>query len=278
MIKDQAREAVMIDGAFKERMEEEERRAIGVSVYEVIRSMEGRPLFLKEHLKRLETSFSLLGFEMPEPPERVEEDVLAFIEKTKLENGNLKILCDRLEEGMARVRIYEMVSVYPERKLYETGVDVTIVRRSRMMPQAKRVDVDLRREIDEIRSSKNAYEAVLVDEGGFVTEGSRSNIFFIKGDVLHTPPLEQILPGITRLKVLEYCETNGVEVQIHPISEKDLKTYDGAFLTGTSINILPVRSVDQTVYEVGEKVKGLSSEFEAYVRSSLCRAVRPRVS
>jgi len=96
--------------------------------------------------------------------------------------------------------------------------------------------------------ASKAFEAILVNEDGTVSEGSRSNIFFVKGNKLVTSPDSAVLLGVTRNKVAEVCESNGIEVEKRIIKIDELESFDGAFITGTSNDVLPIKSIDKIVY------------------------------
>ena len=91
---------------------------------------------------------------------------------------------------------------------------------------------------------KKAFEALLVDSNGYIPEGSRSNIFFIKGDTVYTAPKGDVLLGITREYILKTCKELNIRVIEENIHICDLAKLDGAFMSGTSVNVLPIASID----------------------------------
>ncbi|MBK5252612.1 MAG: aminotransferase class IV [Peptostreptococcaceae bacterium] len=265
MIKDNAGNKIMIDGEIRLAKEWDNHSLKGTSIYEVLRIVDGKPLFLKEHIKRFVNSFYILRYELPEEINDIEKNFWFFLKASEIENGNIKIICDGIGEEKQRVSIYEALSIYPEKELYKRGVAISVMKKSRTSPGAKKIETSLRMDTDRLKLKKNVYEVLLIDEKGNVTEGSRSNIFFIKNGILHTPPIEQVLPGITRMKVLEFCEKKDIEVKIHTIKEEDINYFDGAFLTGTSINMLPVKEIDKVVYSVDGFAFELSHQFESFI-------------
>ena len=87
-------------------------------------------------------------------------------------------------------------------------------------------------------------EALLLNEQGFITEGSISNVFFVTGSALVTPPLESgILPGITREVVMELASALGINVAEGEVRLKDLGQFDEAFLTNSVMEIMPLVGV-----------------------------------
>ena len=87
-------------------------------------------------------------------------------------------------------------------------------------------------------------EALLLNESGFIAEGSVSNIFFVTSSSLVTPPLESgILPGITREVVIELADTLGINVAERDVRLPDLGQFDEAFLTNSVMEIMPLVAV-----------------------------------
>lgn len=259
--------AVLVDGVWRMNVKTEGLEEPNASIYEVVRILQGRPVFLKEHLERMENSFGILGWPVPEGMEAMERNVGAYITRSRLMNGNLKLVMDRLDASRPRSLIYEIPSRYPEAALYETGVDTITRRLERKDPGAKRSNPALREEVDRIRAREGIYEVLLVDRHGHVTEGSRSNVFFVQGKRLATPPSGGVLPGITRMKVLDFCRMKGIEVETLAVKAEGLEAFEGAFLSGTSIHLLPVRSIDGRRLAVTPFMKALSRAFDAFVRS-----------
>ena len=92
------------------------------------------------------------------------------------------------------------------------------------------------------------YEILLVDKEGYITEGSRSNVFFVQGQTLYTSPSAYVLPGTSRKRVFDICNEQGISLLEQRIALKEIGQFDAAFLTGTSPLILPLNCIDKTVY------------------------------
>lgn len=87
-------------------------------------------------------------------------------------------------------------------------------------------------------------ETILLDEDGYVAEGSGENVFIVKTGVLKTPPLTSILPGITRESIIQLAKEAGIPVEEIRFTRDELYLADGAFLSGTAAEITPIREVD----------------------------------
>jgi len=91
-------------------------------------------------------------------------------------------------------------------------------------------------------------EALLLDMYGNVAEAPGANIFIEKNGRLYTPPLGNILPGITRATVIELCHILDIEIIEKHLSVKDLKHADSAFFCGTATEIAGIGSVDEYTF------------------------------
>ncbi len=145
--------------------------------------------------------------------------------------------------------MYFVKSYYPENEFYEKGIHVVMVNKHRKEPNIKFYESDLRESIDKVLSRKNAFEAILVNDDDTISEGSKSNVFFVKGDSLITSKDSSVLLGVTREKVIDVCNGNGIKVEKRDIYISELKFMDGAFITGTSINVLPIKDIDDIVLD-----------------------------
>jgi len=96
------------------------------------------------------------------------------------------------------------------------------------------------------------HETLFLDLNGNIAEGAAENIFFIKNGVLHTPKLGGILAGITRDTVMTLAKKMGLKVIEAKLSLQEAYLADEAFLTGTAIEIKPIRSIDDKIIGKGE--------------------------
>ncbi len=93
-------------------------------------------------------------------------------------------------------------------------------------------------------------EALLLDANGYVAEGSGANFFYQKGNTLYTPPLGNILPGITRATILDLAKELGYECKEQYFTPEDVKGADGAFFTGTAAEVAGINSLDKVDFKM----------------------------
>lgn len=237
-------------------------------VYEVIRIIDGIPLFYEDHYKRLQNSLKSLGSEL----EITEKELKELIGKLIAENGesncNVKVnIFD--EEGNQKYRLYISKSYYPSKDEVEKGVKVGLFYRERENPNIKVLNQAYKEEASRLINEKQLFEVLLVDKNDKVTEGSKSNVFFVKGDRIFTTPSENVLMGVTRKYIIQTCTRLGFEVIETSLSVETLKEMDGLFISGTSINVLPVSHVNDYSFNSGSNptIVATRDAFDALIDS-----------
>ena len=219
------------------------------SVYEVIRVIKGVPLFLEEHLKRLNKSINLLNFEFPIDVKDMEAQIHRLIDINRCYDYNVKIIVNNLESVSPNIFIFFVASSYPSKDLYQRGVHTILYTGERDNPNAKVVSKDFREQVTDARKKANAYEALLVNKNQQITEGSRSNVFFVKNNKVYTASGEKVLMGITRSRIIQLCKDLRIPLEETQISTEFLEECDGLFITGTSPKVLPIATVDEKSYD-----------------------------
>lgn len=239
----------------------------GRIIYEVIRVINNVPLFYEDHLKRLESSFRLMKKPFSYSYDKIKEYLTKLIEANKIENGNIKLTFDIKTDTM---KVFSIKHNYPNENLYKTGVKTILFHGERTNPNAKVVDSSFREKVTEEINKASAFEAILVNNSGFITEGSKSNIFLIKEDKLYTSPLEDVLPGVTRGRIINLAKSLGIKVEEKNINYKDIENFDAMFISGTSPKILPISSVDNIQLSIDNEmmqvlIKEFNEEIKKYV-------------
>lgn len=243
----------------------------GKTIYEVIRIMAGKPLFMEEHLERLKQSGLTLGMPMEGIEAAVAEDMKQVVAHCEIQDNNLKIVAGYLESGAFSYVVFPVKSFYPPKDYYENGIKTVLMHVERENPNAKVINVELSAKVDNLRETTDIFEGLLVDSEGRITEGSRSNVFFIKDDRLLTPKSSHVLLGITRQKLLEAIEALGITFDEAEIKASEAHLYDACFITGTSIGLLPVAQIDDLKIDSpgNPLLKKLQESYDRIVQTSL---------
>lgn len=225
-------------------------------VYEVIRVKNSTPLFFEYHMERLLNSIKILDFELPQL-QTIKEQVKNLLVKNPIAENNLRISLIYRNACKFDTLIYFLPSTYPTEIQKREGVEVKLLKANRDNPNAKVENKTLRENADRIIAESGCYEVLLVNNESFITEGSRSNVFFIKDDTFYTAPLSMVLGGITRLVVIEIINKLGLSLVEKTINIDQIDEFDGAFLTGTSPSILPIAKIDDLKFKTNQSTVNL---------------------
>jgi D-alanine transaminase len=238
----------------------------GDSVYEVYRIYEGRLWLEEEHTARLIRSLTEMGY----PPfdfERLIERVRRTISASAVREGTAYL---QISRGVApRLHAFpnppvpptELIVIRPyddgpTARLRETGVPIL----SQPDLRWKRCDVKSTNLLANVLANEAAhragcYEAVFVGDDGFVTEATHSSLIWVReGRIEGTPEGPGILPGTTRILTRRLVEEIGERFNEARVTLAELKNADEVLLLGTTIEVLPVTTIDG--HEVGEGKPG----------------------
>ncbi|MCD4683715.1 MAG: aminotransferase class IV [Bacteroidales bacterium] len=240
-------------------------------IYDVVRIEEGIPLFLDDYLDRLENSFRLTICKSKYNRFTIVKTIKDLVKINGLISGPVKLIfgCGNSEFLIAHI----MRPNLRKQQEYIAGVKTILLHTERLNPNAKVWNHELRELTVKLLNKNDSYEAILVNNDGFITEGSRSNIFFIKDDMVVTTPKDLVLQGITRKKVLEVCKQTGINVEMKNIHYNQIHEYDVCFLTGTSRKIVPIKSIDNCKFTTSHKLLqqifvGFENLVSKYIRDN----------
>ena len=239
----------------------------GKVIYEVLRISKGKPLFFEEHYQRFINSIKLTGLDFYIDESWLRTCILKLVDHEKLTSENIKITYD---SETTDLKIFVIKHKYPTLKVYSEGVDTILYFGERTNPNAKVVNSEFRSAVNEEIKRRGVYEAILVSNNGIVTEGSKSNIFMIKGDVLYTSELKDVLKGVTRTEIIKVAEENNIKVVEGDIKYLELNSFDALFISGTSPNILPIKSVEGHEFDTkNQLLRELMRLFKAKIKTYL---------
>jgi branched-chain amino acid aminotransferase len=236
----------------------------GTGVFEGIRAYEterGTAIFRhQDHLDRLEASAKLYYMDPPFSKEQIREATHELISRNGLKSCYIRPLVWRGHGPMglnpldnpveAMVAVWEWGAYLGEEgKRNGVRARVSSYRRissDSLVPQSKACGQYLNSVLAKIESLKAGYEeAILLDDKGYVCEGTGENIFVIKNGVVHTPPMATaILDGINRKSCIQIARDLGYEVIERDLVRAEIALADEVFLTGTAAELTPMREID----------------------------------
>lgn len=226
----------------------------GDALYEVVRIIQGVPVFFEDHMDRLAHSASVTGRQLWLPMDEMKTILYELVEKNQSADGNIKLVFNYQAAGSRHFLMYYLPHLYPEENQYNNGVPAILYMAERPNPTVKIIHAALRLEVYKNIIERGVYEALLVNKNGYITEGSRSNVFFIRDNLVFTAPDEAVLPGISRKYVIECLREQNTECRTEMIHMDDLKETEAVFITGTSPKVLPVCEINKIKFRVDNKI------------------------
>lgn len=238
----------------------------GDGIYETMRAYKGRIFLLDKHLTRLRHSAEAISLQLPLPPEKIADALAESLRVNKLHEAYVRIQVSRgpgeigLDPALCStptmVITVRSFKDYPIEQ-YEKGVSVMIVKTRRNHPLALNPAIKSTNFLNNILAKieslhAGAYEAIMMNTEGDVAEGTISNIFIVKKNVLITPHVDTgILEGVTRGLVLHLGKKQHIQTREIRVRPKDLQDADECFITNTVVEIMPVTTVDGRAVGVG---------------------------
>ncbi|QCJ41399.1 branched-chain-amino-acid transaminase [Bacillus sp. S3] len=255
----------------------------GDGVFEGIRVYNGNIFRVDAHLKRLFESAQSIMLKIPYTQEEMTQLIVETIRKNQLESAYIRVVVSRGKGNLGLdptscsnpsvIIIAEPLSMYPK-EFYDNGIKIASVasRRNRpdvLSPQIKSLNY-LNNILVKLEANQvGVQEALMMNDQGYVTEGSADNIFIVKNGILYTPPVYLgALEGITRNAILDVARAKGYDVRESPFTRHDVYVADEVFLTGTAIEVIAVIEVDGRVIKDGKPgavTNDLLAEFRKIV-------------
>lgn len=246
----------------------------GYGVFDFLRTYNGVPFKLKEHVQRLQNSAELIGLSLPWSTEEIESIACDTFGRNNLPEANIRIVATGGSSGdfitpfgqPSLMVLVTPVSEYPV-EYYEQGVKAIAVQIERFIPRAKSLNYISAIMALQQAKQNHAVEALYVNQQNQVLEGTTTNFFVFRGSKLITPK-DNILNGITRAVVLELAK-NQFEIVEQPIAYNELSSCDEAFITSTNKEIMPVNQIDDLPIsngKIGKNTQILRDLFQKYTQ------------
>ena len=236
----------------------------GLGVFEGVRAYEtadqGACIFrLKEHTDRLFRSAKILQMDMPFDKDTLNEAQREVVRVNNLKEGYIRPMCFLGSEGMGlradNLKTHVMVAAWPwpsymDPEARDRGIRVRTSSYTRhhvniTMCKAK-ANGNYINSILALREALDARceEALLLDNEGYVAEGSGENVFLVRDGTIYTPELTSCLEGITRDSIFRIAADLGYQVKERRITRDEVYIADEAFFTGTAAEVVPIRELD----------------------------------
>jgi branched-chain amino acid aminotransferase len=255
----------------------------GDGVFEGIRVYSGNVFRLYDHLNRLFESAQSIMLNIPYTKEDLKQIIVDTVRNNQLENAYIRVVVSRGVGNLGLdpancskpsvIVIAEALTLFPK-EMYERGIKVGSVpsRRNRpdvLSPQVKSLNY-LNNILVKLEANQAGVdEALMLNDQGYVTEGSADNIFIVKNNTIYTPPVYLgALEGITRNAIIDIANHLGYEIKEAPFTRHDVYVAEEVFLTGTAAEVIAVVEVDGRKISDGKPgsvTNHLLSEFRKVV-------------
>jgi D-alanine transaminase/branched-chain amino acid aminotransferase len=221
------------------------------SVYESLRVVDGRAVFFQDHMKRLMSSAKGINMNLSFNAMEIEQWVKLLIKADDINRATIRIYA---VGGVDLFITASPILSYPLSH-YKNGVVTFTYKGERLFPQFKTSNLLMSYVALEEAKSKGGFESLLENRDGYLLEGTRSNFYAIKGNELHTANDELVLSGVTRTRVLKIANDNGYKIVFEAPLLSDIKAglYDEAFISSTSMATMPIKSIDDYVFDTDFK-------------------------
>ena len=257
----------------------------GYGLFETMRAYSGRIFRLEKHLARLSRSAKFLGIDLESDIPDLEKALYNTLQANNLSNARIRLtlsggegelIPDLLPQNPTVIIVARRYTPYPP-QVYEQGFKAIVsrIRRNTQSPASVIKSLNYLDNLLARRETKlaGADEAILLNEQGFLAEGSMSNIFLVSDNTLLTPSEDSgILPGITREVILELAPSMDMKTIERKIALKELLQADEAFFTNSLIEIMPLTQVGgQNIGSgrAGTVTQGLIAAYKEEVEGSL---------
>jgi branched-subunit amino acid aminotransferase/4-amino-4-deoxychorismate lyase len=239
----------------------------GFGVYETMKVRKEVLYFVEQHVDRLFLSAGLIRLSHPFTKLQIITWIRAVVSENHLSASNIKmLLIGGKTSADAQLYILPLAPLFPDRKLYKTGVDTITFQYERYLPNAKSLNMLPSYLIYRQAQEAGCYDGLLIDRDGSIREGTRTNFFTIRGNTIISPPSELILEGVTRKTILHVARVHGYSYQEALIPYSSIHSFDGAFLTSTSTKIVPVRRIDSHVFPAAPAaVRQLMKHYDLFL-------------
>lgn len=239
-------------------------------VYEVLRIDSGHALFLQDHLTRWANSMRATGRSVPDWTEKLPQLIDWLIICNGIANCDLRVTA--ADDGSVQCGFLE--TEFPTAEQYSDGVACQLLQAERPDPGLKIFHSSMRSAAAKQQKETGAYESLLVNANGLITEGSRSNVYFVDSDgQIHTAPDGTVLGGIMRMKVIEACgDQPGIPLVFECVKAADVSSFKAAFLSSTPMRVLPISKIGDVEFDPKNKtvrrvIDGVAKLVEKQINS-----------
>jgi branched-chain amino acid aminotransferase len=246
----------------------------GDGLFETFRVHNGCAFRLADHIERLNNSAAALGFKVPFTIDDIEDHIDALVTECEMPDAMARI---HLSRGVGKrgysprgVNLPTYVMAFHSAPEIDAGRPIAWRMKTssyRLNPSDPLITHKTASRMTNVLAKAEAEEdgyddAFFINLDGNVAEATCANVFWLEGNLVCTPPISSgALPGVTRLAILGICKKLGILTEEKDLPRDRLAVIDGAFLTLSSLGVIEIGRVDQSIFPIHETTRKLHREW-----------------
>lgn len=235
----------------------------GWGLFETMRAYSEKIVYLNEHLIRMKDSCRLIHLRFPYPFDKLKRIIEKTVRISRFRDAYIRLTLWKSEHATGTLIIVREYNPYPKQK-YKSGFRAKISsfrqNDSSLLARMKTTSRLLYELSFNEAKFKGFDEAIILNNRGYITEASRSNIFLVRDSALFTPDLEcGCLGGITRRVIFALAKKYNIKIYEGNFTAQDLYNADEAFLTNSLMGVMPLAAVEK--HKIGKGLAGRITEY-----------------
>ena len=251
------------------------------SVFEGERVYDGEVFKLTEHSERLANSARVMDFKLPYSVAEIDQATREVVAANRIVDGYVRPVawrgCEMMGVSAQQNRIHTAIAAWVWPSYFDPaerlkGIRLQISTWRRPSPEtapvhSKAAGLYMICTLSKHQAEADGYQdALMLDWRGRIAESTGANIFFTRGDELHTPTPDCFLDGITRRTVIAQAEARGYRVVDRAIQPEEMADFEECFLTGTAAEVTPVREIGAYRFTPGIICRQMIDDYTNAVR------------
>ncbi len=251
------------------------------SVFEGERVYDGEVFKLTEHSERLANSARVMDFKLPYSVAEIDQATREVVAANRIVDGYVRPVawrgCEMMGVSAQQNRIHTAIAAWVWPSYFDPaerlkGIRLQISTWRRPSPEtapvhSKAAGLYMICTLSKHQAEADGYQdALMLDWRGRIAESTGANIFFTRGDELHTPTPDCFLDGITRRTVIAHAEARGYRVVVRAIQPEEMADFEECFLTGTAAEVTPVREIGAYRFTPGTICRQMIDDYTSAVR------------
>lgn len=228
----------------------------GFGLFETMRACSNKIVYFTAHLARIKNSSRLIGLQFPYPQEKLKGIIRKAVKKGNFQDAYIRLTLWKKDLGTGISIVARKYKPYSPQK-YKSGINVTVspfaASENSFFARIKTTS-RLLYELSYLEAKKKGFAgSIILNNRGYITEGSRSNVFFVKDGALFTPDLScGCLAGITREVIIDLAKKYNIKVYKGNFTLGDLYAAGEVFLSNSLAGVMPVASIDHKTIGKGK--------------------------